>query len=63
MKQKKSEDSNPYRISYDDYLDTNASTECTGLMYQPAKGREEWEQYHEVFNFYPGHLDEEIPKE
>jgi hypothetical protein len=50
-------ESNPYEIHYDNYLDTNASTECTGLMYRPSENFEEWERYHDVFNFYPGHKD------
>lgn len=49
------DETNPYEIHYDNYLDTNASTECTGLMYRPSENFEEWERYHDVFNFYPGH--------
>ena len=28
---------NPYNICYDNYLNTNACTECTGLICTPAK--------------------------
>lgn len=42
-----------YHVSYENYLDTNACTECTGLMYNPAQSREEWDTYHEVFDFMP----------
>lgn len=45
-------ESNPYRIFDDEsYLDTNACTECTGLMYQYPADEEEWESYQEVFDF------------
>ena len=33
------------------YLDTNACTECTGLMQGPASGKEEWDMYREIFDF------------
>lgn len=42
---------NPYNISYENYLDTNACTECTGLMQNAAQNREEWEAYREIFDF------------
>lgn len=42
---------NPYNISYENYLDTNACTECTGLMPNAAQSREEWDAYHEIFDF------------
>lgn len=57
----KSNNSNPYKINYDNYLaDTNASTECTGLIPRLTEDfeAEDWEAYHDVFNFYPGHKDE-----
>ena len=49
---------NPYHIYYDNYLDTNACTECTGLMQGPASGKEEWDMYREdsfrqIFDFIP----------
>lgn len=44
-------DKNPYHVLYDNYLDTNACTECTGLMHQAAQGREEWDAYREIFDF------------
>lgn len=44
---------NPYRIYYEDYLDTNACTECTGLIPGEAADGEEWEAYREIFNFLP----------
>ena len=28
---------NPYNVCYDNYLNTNACTECTGLISTPAK--------------------------
>ena len=43
----------PYQISYENYLNTNACTECTGLMYSLAHDREEWSSYHEIFDFAP----------
>lgn len=48
---RKQSDSNPYNIQYDNYLDTNACTECTGLMYRAPDGRKEWDAYREVFDF------------
>lgn len=42
---------NPYNISYENYLDTTACTECTGLMYRVAHDREEWDTYREIFDF------------
>lgn len=51
MEQKKENTDNPYRISYENYLDTNACTECTGLMYQAAADRDEWDAYRDIFDF------------
>lgn len=53
MNQKKNREyqENPYHISYDNYSDTNAATECTGLIYSAAENGEEWERYHEIFDF------------
>ena len=53
MDQKKNREhqENPYGISYDHYLDTNAATECTGLIYRAAKDGDEWDLYHEIFDF------------
>ena len=36
---------NPYNVCYDNYLNTNACTECTGLISTPAKDNDEWENY------------------
>ncbi len=44
---------NPYNISYENYLDTNACTECTGLMPNGADSRREWDAYREIFDFIP----------
>lgn len=44
-------DLNPYNIQYDNYLDTNACTECTGLMHRAPDGRREWDAYRDVFDF------------
>lgn len=46
---KKTED--PYHVYYENYLDTNACTECTGLMPNAAHNREEWDAYREIFDF------------
>lgn len=43
--------SNPYNVYYDNYLDTDACTECTGLMPAPAADFEERENYRQIFNF------------
>lgn len=45
--------SNPYYVHYENYLDTNACTECTGLMPNMPEGREEWDSYREIFDFIP----------
>lgn len=50
-KTEKTPDTNPYNIQYDNYLDTNACTECTGLMYRAADDRKEWDAYREIFDF------------
>ena len=42
---KKTED--PYHVYYENYLDTNACTECTGLTPNAAHNREEWDAYRE----------------
>lgn len=42
---------NPYHISYENYLDTPACTECTGLMPSVAHDRDEWDAYREIFDF------------
>lgn len=44
-------DENPYNIDYDNYLDTSACTECTGLIPTPAVTPEQCESYREIFNF------------
>ena len=50
---KKTED--PYNVYYENYLDTNACTECTGLMPSAAHNREEWVAYLEIFDFTAMH--------
>lgn len=49
---------NPYNVCYDNYLNTNACTECTGLISTPAKDNEEWENYRKIFDFIPDPSDE-----
>ena len=44
---------NPYNIFYDNYLNTNATTECTGLGYPMPDNLEEWDAYRQVFDFLP----------
>ena len=44
---------NPYNICYDNYLDTTACTECTGLIPISVHSLDEWENYKDVFNFLP----------
>ena len=44
---------NPYNIVYDNYLNTNATTECTGLGYRMPDNSEEWNACREVFDFLP----------
>lgn len=48
---KNSENKDLYHVQYDNYLDTDACTECTGLMHRAAVDREEWESYLEICNF------------
>lgn len=43
---------NPYNISYDNYMKTTSSgTECTGLIPNGEKDREDYERYKEIFSF------------
>lgn len=42
---------NPYHVSYDSYLNTNACTECTGLIPSLAGDEREWNAYREIFDF------------
>lgn len=51
-----SEQQNPFGVFYDNYLDTTACTECTGLMPKAAGNREEWDAYREIFDFTPEQL-------
>lgn len=44
---------NPYNIFYDNYLNTNAATECTGLGYRMPDNLEEWDAYRQIFDFLP----------
>ena len=53
IKAENAEKDNPYHVSYENYLDTNACTECTGLMPNGADGLEEWEAFREIFDFIP----------
>lgn len=50
---KKRTEENPYRINYEDYMDTNACAECTGLIPELVRDEEEWEHYREVYDFFP----------
>lgn len=54
--QQTSEQQNPFGVFYDNYLDTTACTECTGLMPKAARNREEWDAYREIFDFTPEQL-------
>lgn len=57
MEQEEKQDSfsekkkNPYTVYYENYLDTNACTECTGLMPRAARSRERWDAFRDVFDF------------
>ena len=57
MEQEEKQDSfsqekkNPYNVYYENYLDTNACTECTGLMPKVARDREQWNAFRDVFDF------------
>ena len=57
MEQEEKQDSfskekmNPYNVYYENYLDTNACTECTGLMPRAARSREQWDAFRDVFDF------------
>ena len=42
---------NPYHINYKNYLDTNACTECTGLINHGIDSREQWESFRQIFDF------------
>lgn len=42
---------NPYQIFYDNYLTTNACTECTGLIPFLSNDVMEWDSYRDVFDF------------
>ena len=44
-------EANPYHVYYENYLDTNACTECTGLMPKAVPDREQWDAYRDVFDF------------
>ena len=52
---------NPYNICYDNYLNTNACPECTGLICTPAKDNDEWESYRKIFDFIPEPPESNIP--
>lgn len=43
----------PYNVYYDNYMDTAADTECTGLIHRAAENLEEWENYKDIVNFIP----------
>mgnify|MGYP000209957680 CR=1 FL=1 len=57
MEQEEKQDSyskkkqNPYNVYYENYLDTNACTECTGLMPRVARDSEQWNAFRDVFDF------------
>lgn len=42
---------NPFQVSYDNYLNTNACTECTGLIPSLSENAGEWNAYREIFDF------------
>ena len=42
---------NPYNVSYENAMDTDACTECTGLIYSAAENGEEWDAYQEIYDF------------
>ena len=44
---------NPYNVFYNNYMNTNATTECTGLGYRMPDTSEEWNACREVFDFLP----------
>ena len=44
---------NPYNVFYNNYMNTNATTECTGLGYRMPDNLEEWDAYRQVFDFLP----------
>ena len=44
---------NPYNVFYNNYMNTNATTECPGLGYRMPDNSEEWNAYREVFDFLP----------
>ena len=44
---------NPYHIQYKNYLDTNAYTECTGLINHGIDSREQWDSFRQIFDFTP----------
>ena len=44
---------NLYHVSYENYLNTNACTECTGLMPKTPDGQKEWDSYLEIYDFLP----------
>ena len=49
--QEKDVNTNPYHVYYDNYLDTDASTECTGLIPALALNYDEREHYRQIFNY------------
>ena len=50
---------NPYHLCYDNYLDTNACSECTGLIPAPVRDENEWENYKELYAFTPADRNED----
>ena len=38
---------------YKNYLDTNACTECTGLINHGIDDREQWDSFRQIFDFAP----------
>ena len=52
-KDKNPKKENTYNVYYENYLDTNACTECTGLIPRESPHREDWEKYLDIFDFLP----------
>ena len=46
---------NPYHIYYDNYLDTNACTECTGLINHGIDSREQWDSFRQIIPALENH--------
>lgn len=53
---------NPYNISYDNAMDTDACTECTGLIYRVAEDGDEWEMYQDIYDFSTHQYPQSLPQ-